>query len=281
MNIFRKFKGRMIVAFVTIILIVIIGLTSTGKLKITKLENILGNVITPVQKVAYSISKNVANGFSSVGDIFTLKEENTQLKKEVAKLKDKVIKYEDIIGRSDYLKEEAELKSKTNYNLVNSQIIGKDPGNWFEKFIIDKGSKDGIKKGDPVVKAVEIEKDNIVEGLVGRVTEVGDNWSKVVSIVDSSNSVSFTIVRNQNNGVAKEGSQGILSGYMFDTKADVSKGDKLLTSGLGGVFEKGIFIGEVIEIKKKSEDLLVHVKIKPSVDFNKLHEVFVITGKKH
>src|SRR5699024_7708997 len=102
MNIFKKYKGRMIVAFVAIILIVIIAITSSGREDITKAENILGNTITPIQGVLSKISNGVSDGFDSVKNVFTFKSENEKLSKEVIELRDKIKKQELVISRKDY-----------------------------------------------------------------------------------------------------------------------------------------------------------------------------------
>lgn len=269
----------MIVTIVAIILIVIIGITSGDREKITPIENFIGNIITPVQKVFYSGGESVVGTVRSIGSISQLKNENTVLKEEIAKLREQVKNYEDIISKSDYLRNAAILKEKTKYNLVEAQIIGKDPGNWFDRFIIDKGTKDGIKKGDAVIQGIEVDGNTIEEGLVGRVIEAGDDWAKIIAIIDGGSNLSFNIIRTQDGGIIKGDFKENISGYLFDTKADVVKGDKLLTSGLGGIFIKGLYIGEISEVTKNSDDLLINIEVKPAVNFNKLQDVFVIVGK--
>lgn len=269
----------MIVTIVAIILIIIIGITASDRDKITYFESLIGNIITPIQKVFYNSGESVVGTVKSIGSIAQLRDENSNLKEENAKLKEQVRNYEDIISKTDYLRNAAILKEKTEYNLVETQIIGKDPGNWFDRFVIDKGAKDGIKKGDAVIQGIEVDGNTIEEGLVGRITEVGDDWSKVIAIVDVGSNLSFNVIRTQDGGIIKGDSEGNISGYLFDTKADIVKGDKLLTSGLGGVFIKGLYIGEISEVTKNSDDLLVNIEVKPAVNFNKLQNVFVIVGK--
>lgn len=269
----------MIVTIVAIILIVIIGVTASGRAKITFIENYAGKLITPIQKLFYNGGEAISNTIKSLGSFTQLKSENERLIEENAKLKEQLRKYEDIVSKSDYLRNAAILKEKTKYNLVEAQIIGKDPGNWFDRFVIDKGTKDGIKKDDVVIQAIQVDGSIVEEGLVGRVIEVGDNWAKVVAIIDESSNLSFTVIRTQDGGIMKGNFEGNISGYLFDADADVVKGDKLLTSGLGGVFIKGLYIGEIKEVTKNSDDLLVNIEVEPAVNFNKLQDVFVIVGK--
>lgn len=266
----------MIVILVAIILIVVIGITASGRKDLTTGENILGNLIAPVQSAFSFLSNGISDGFHSAKNVFTFKRENEKLTKEVTELREQVKKQELVISRKDFLRKEYEILKNTQYNLVKAEVIGKDPGNWFEKFIINKGENDGIKKGDIIVQGSEVEKDVIIEGLVGRVVTVGDNWAKVVSIVDGSSSVSLTIARTQEGGIGKGNLQGQISGQLFDMKTSVLKGDKVFTSGLGGAFYKDLYVGEVSKVTKKSDNLLLDIQITPAVEFNKLRDVFVI-----
>lgn len=273
---FKKYKNRMIVALIAIILIVIIGVTSSERLKLTVFERYIGNVFSPVQKVVYSIGRNVSDFFVSIKNLFSLKEENEELKLKISELEETIRRYEDIIGKSEYLINEKKLLESTSYNLIPAQVTGKEPGNWFNRFTIDKGLKDGVEKGDTVIQAVEVDGGIVQEGVVGRIIDVGDNWAKVISIIDESNNISFKVIRTQDGGILSGNIDGNLSGYLFDSKADIMKGDKLLSSGLGGIYVNDLYIGEITNVIKEDEDLAKKIEVKPAVDFKKIYKVFII-----
>ncbi len=280
MSFFHKNKERMMVTAVAIILIVLIGITSTERIGLNKFEKITGNILTPIGKITNSIGKNISDFFDNLKNIVKLKDENESLKIQIAKLEEENRNYLDIIGKTDYLKNEANLLEKTSFNLINAQIVGKEPSNWFDRFTIDKGLKDGIQKGNTVVQGIQIEQNVVIEGIVGRVIDVGDNWAKIVTVVDESNRISFKVLRTQDGGImsGRSGSiDGEISGYLFDNKADIIKGDKLFTSGLGGSFVKDIYIGEVDEVISDEEDLMKKIQVKPAINFKKLYRVFVIS----
>lgn len=276
MYFFRKYKDRIIVSLVAIVLLIIIGYTSKDRISLTFGERFIGNLLTPVSKVSFSVSKNVSNFFGSVFNIFNLKNENEELKIKIAELENENRDLTNIIGKTDYLKNELKIAENTKFDLVLANIVSKEPGNWYSRFNIDKGIKDGISKGATVVQGIEIEHGVVEEGIVGRVVDVGDNWAKIISVIDELNSISFKIIRTQDGGVLSGSIEGILSGYLFDYKADVIVGDKLYTSGLGGTFIKDIYIGEVSEVIFDDEELTKKVVIEPAVDFRKLYKVFVI-----
>lgn len=129
MSVFEKYKGRMIVTVVAIILIITMGMTSNERVSLTKVENFFGNAFAPVEKFFYNTGQKISEFFGSIGNLGNLKSENEELKKKVAALEDENRKYEDVIGKSNFLKVEAELFKNTEYNLISAQVIGKDPGN--------------------------------------------------------------------------------------------------------------------------------------------------------
>lgn len=265
----------MMVTLVAIILIVIMGFTNGNRLEISGLEKTIGNILTPLNKIAFNIRKKTSNFFGTMGNLSKLLEENDDLKVQIAKLEEENRDLKNIVSKSDYLKTEAELLNSSEGNFLSAEITGKEPGNWYSTFTIDKGSKDNIKKGDTIVQGIEIEKDLIKEGMVGRVADVGSNWAKVVSIIDEMNNIAFKIIRTQDGGIIS-GNGDTLDGYLFDSNADVIVGDKLYTSGLGGVFTKDIYIGEVEDIIELEEELMKKIVVKPAVDFRKLYKVLVI-----
>ena len=216
------------------------------------------------------------SSFSSFFDFINVKEENDKLKEQVIALESEVRDLENIIGKTDYLKNEAAIQKNTEHSLVLSQIVGKEPGNWYDRFTIDKGLKDGIVKGATVIQGIEIEQGVFQEGIVGRVIDVGNNWAKVLTIIDELNSISFKIIRTQDGGVLSGSIDGTITGYLFDNKADVIVGDKLYTSGLGGTYKKDIYIGEVSDVESDEEELTKRITITPAINFKKVYKVFVI-----
>jgi len=277
MSFFKRNWERMMVAVVAIILIILIGITSTERLALTKFEKVIGDALTPVGKFFITISENISNFFSNIVDFVKLKEENEMLKQRISQLEEENRNYLNIIGKADFLRNELKLLESTKYNLIEAQVTGKEPGNWFDRFTIDKGLKDGIEKGDTVVQGIQIDQNTVIEGLVGRVVDVGDNWAKVVSIIDEDSKISFKIIRTQDGGIISGNVDGKITGYLFDDKADVIKGDKLFTSGLGGAFVKDIYIGEVESVISDDKELTKSIEINPAVDFKKIYKVFVIS----
>ncbi|MCC5911588.1 MAG: rod shape-determining protein MreC [Clostridiaceae bacterium] len=266
-----KNKSVMIVTIVTIILIIIIGLTSRQREEMNILETWAGNAASPFQRVVNTGANIISEGASSIFSFTHLKKENIELEKEVESLQEELIKAR--LNR-DELEELRGLKFALNYieeeddfEPIVANIVGKSPSNWFDIFTIDVGENKGIKK-DSVVLASN--------GLVGRVYEAGENWAKVIAIIDNNSSVSFQILRDRTfQGILSGSITNELTGYLFDPMAEVVVGDKLITSGLG-IYPHGIIIGEVIEVAMSSDQLLKTVKVEPYVNFKRLNKVLVM-----
>lgn len=265
----------MIVTIVTIIIIIIMGITIGGRTRISTPENIIGKAITPIQRFFYVGGQFVDNSITSLFKFRSISKENKELKKEVEELNKRLI---DQRLQENELQELRNLKEALNYvkdngfnNYLTASVTGLDTGNWFSMFTINVGRNQGVVKDSTVVNG---------EGLVGKVYEVGENWSKVVSIIDNKSSVSFEVLRNDKFiGVIRGSINSELTGYLIDPQAEILSGDKLITTGLS-IYPEGILIGEVDEVFKNEDELLLNITVNPVVNFKKLDKVFVIIPEK-
>ena len=266
-----KDKLAMIVTVIAIILIIIIGFTSKQRERVTVVEKWLGNILSPAQRVLNISMITIEEKVSSIFRFNRLLQENQELQNEVNILTKQLI--EAKLTR-DELEELRGLRFAMNYleepdyyQPIAANVVAKSPSNWFDIFNIDVGENKGITKDSIVLSS---------NGLIGRVYEVGGNWSKVISIVDNNSSVSFQVLRNKNyQGIVSGSIANELSGYLFDPMAEIVVGDKLITSGMG-IYPQGIMIGEVLEVSKTEDQLLKTITVEPSVNFRRMNKVLVI-----
>ncbi|GAB6109600.1 rod shape-determining protein MreC [Fusibacter bizertensis] len=267
-NRYRKF----VLIFVGTLLLILMVLSFGGRDRITFIESKLGSFIMPVQRFFTSIGNFVDEKTEPVINVLNYKDLNENLSKENEALK------EQIVALTMSQKELSELKdlkqalryidSSLNNNYVSCEVVSKDMGNWFNMFTIDAGSTQGITKNSTVING---------NGLVGLVYEVGENWSKVISIIDQKSSVGFEMLRvtNDFDGILSGTTNYELIGDLFDPKADVKVGDYIVTSGLG-MYPKGILIGKIYEVIVDKDLILNRIKVTPVVDFRKIDKVMVI-----
>jgi len=151
--------------------------------------------------------------------------------------------------------------------VLAAEVIGKDPSPWYKTVIIDKGKDDGVAQGMAVV---------IPEGIAGQVMDVSDKYSKVLLIIDPNSAVDALVQRTRARGIVKGESSGrCLFKYVL-RKYDVGVGDKVVSSGLDGIYPKGLAVGHVSRVIRRTAGIFQEVTVTPFVDFEKLEEVLVV-----
>lgn len=275
---FKKYKERFIITIIIIVLMFFIGFTDGGRTSVTLIERVAGDILTPVVSVASKAVNTVGNTANRIVNIPKILSENTRLEEENIVLKDENLMLSDIIARSDYLRNEYDLIKNSEFNLVKASVIGR-AAEQNDKYLIDKGSLSGIKHNDTVIVGIQSSENVVVEGLVGKIEDVSDNYSKISLIIEEDNSISFTNVRTQEGGVINKTDGEIIQGYMFDTQSDIIADDRLYTSGLGEVYVPRIYIGRVTNVVNDEENLRKNITVVPAVDFQKLSNVMVIIGE--
>jgi hypothetical protein len=280
MNRFRNHKSRKKkISFVctVIILCSIIVISSFNSYLLNLSENAIGTVTSSVSKIFYTSVASSVELFKKLFGTQSIRKENEKLISENTKLKEKILDMENVISKEEFLKNEYNLTLKNKKNLTKAYVVARDASSLFIRFTIDKGSKDNIKVGDIVVEGIELEdEEKAIKAVVGRVTEVGYNFSKVSSLVDSTNNISFKVVRSLDYGVISGQENDLLLGSMYKSDADVEIGDKIITSGIGSVFPRDLYIGKVSDVKLSENNLEKKVFVKSPVDFSKLFRVFVL-----
>ncbi len=152
---------------------------------------------------------------------------------------------------------------------VAAEVIAEDASSWFRTVVIDKGSEDGIAEGMPVV---------VPEGVVGRVIRVAAGESRVLLITDASSAAAALVQRTRTRGVCRGEGDSLNLDFAL-RQADIQVGDKVISSGMGGVFPKGLAIGEVTDVERGDFGLFQNVKVRPVADFSRLEEVLVLLGE--
>lgn len=234
-------------------------------------------VFMPIQGSLGQIGEYAGKRIDTVRQIKQLQEENEELKRQISELSTENTGLYQAKAEYDRLKTLYEMdKSLPSYSKLEANIVSKSTGNWFDYFTIDKGARDGIEKDMNVVAGL---------GLVGIVTEVGQNYSKVMSIInDSSNVKGMTLSNNAQCLIA--GDLSLLDkGYIHilqlsDPKDKIAEGEKIVTSNISTKYMPGILIGTVSSLEKEPNQILKSGYLLPAVDFTALNEVLVITEKK-
>ena len=270
---YRNKKGEIIGIIVTIlILILLVVLTNTENSNLSYIENIANKLVNPIQN-GLTYVKNKVNGnssfFSNINDI---KNENENLKNKNNELEERLREFETIKAENQTLKEYLDLTKKyTDYKTVAADVISRDISNYSKTIVINAGTKSGIKENMTVIAS---------EGLVGYVISATDTTSKVQTIIDSSSNTSSILSSSRDSVVCKGQLEehNNLKAVYIPTDATVAGGDSVETSGLGGIYPKGIYIGKISKVVNTNNLNDRYAMVETAVNFNKLETVLVITN---
>ncbi len=271
----KKKKSNRKPVFIIILLIVLIFISGKNPESVEIPSNIFNTIITPINRTLYSFSTAVDNWMESIFGPLDLQEEVVSLNQEILVQEEKLRELELIINSSDFLEAEYDLMNSDKGKYVQGNVTGMDSYALMKRFTINLGTKDSVKVNDVVVQGVKVDGEKSIEGLVGRVTEVGLNYAKVSTILDDLNDLSFRNSSNNEIGIINQREGEFLYGAMLNVDGEIEIGDSIITSGVGGIYPKGIYIGRVIDIEISKDGLTKNVVIESPVNFDKLYRVMV------
>ncbi|MCM1216188.1 MAG: rod shape-determining protein MreC [Lachnospiraceae bacterium] len=266
-------------------LLLILTILCTGLMLVTfgtdvfnrPLNTAVGYVIVPFQQGISKVGGWLSSRSEELVQIRTLLDENARLREEVAALTEENTLLQQDKYELNRMRELVALDEQYGeYDKVGARIIARDSGNWYSAFIIDKGTEDGL--------AVDM---NVIAGggLVGRITSVGPNWSKVTSVISDNVNVSAMTLSTEDNltvtGDLKLMADNCITfSQLVDSQNKVVEGDKVVTSDISDKYLPNILIGYINTINKDNNNLTKSGLITPAVDFEHLSEVLVITDLK-
>lgn len=270
---YRNKKSGLYGIIITIVILILIVIFSNREANTSFFENFANKLVMPVQNGLTYLKNKISGNSTFFTDISNLKEENENLKEQNSKLEQSLRELENIRTENETLKEYLGLTEKYGeYKTVPGYVINKDISNYSKTIIINIGKKDGIKEKMTVIAD---------EGLVGYVISVTDNTAKVRTIVDTSSSISCLMSTNKDSIVCKGtlDSNSQLKAMYISTDANLIQGDSVDTSGLGGIYPKGIHVGTISKIIATKNITDRYAIIETAVDFSKLNTVLVVKSE--
>ncbi|MCH4124299.1 MAG: rod shape-determining protein MreC [Levilactobacillus sp.] len=274
---------RLVIIIVCVIVsfaLMTVSVTLRNKKSTPPLVQQFGNdIVGLVDRVVAIPTNGLSGSVSAVSELLNTYQENQQLKKQVSELAQTKVRDQTLAKENKQLKKEMKLNaSLTDYTAVSAAVITRTPSSWQSQVIINKGAAAGVKKNMPVMSG---------SGLIGRVAEVNKTNSKVELITDNNDSANrFAVQITTKSGKTVN---GVLSGYKattgqitmdnITTKAKLAKGDKVVTSGLGGVTPKGLYVGTVAKATGSDYGLATKLYINPATDLSALNIVTVAVSK--
>lgn len=265
----KFFTVTVIVALIMVIVPTVFNSMGIGGM----LKNAINTVLSPAQNF-FTYCTDAVDGFSSFFTEFDrIVDENNALREEISALRDQVKKAEEAEEMNEWLYDYLELKREhTDYKFTEADITGSGGGNFITVLTLDKGTAHGIEKNMPVVSS---------EGIVGYITEVGTNWSKAVTLLESGNAVGAYVERSGEMGVI-EGSfalakEGVCLMEYMGADADIRVGDRIISAGYGSVYPRGLVIGTVESVEKDADGRDLRVVVRPGTDLANATKLMIVT----
>ena len=270
---YKNKKAEIAGIVITIIILILIVVLSNVDSGTSFIENAASKLVMPVQNGLTYLKNKISGNSTFFTDINNLKQENEELSQRNSELEQSLRELESIKSENETLKEYLGLTEKYGeYKTVPAYIINKDISNYSKTVVINVGSDDGIKENMTVIAD---------QGLVGHVISVTSDTAKVRTIVDTSSSVSCLLSTTDESIVCKgtlEEDSALRAMYIPDDDG-IIQGDSVETSGLGGIYPKGIHVGTIKRVVNTQNATDRYAIVETAVDFDKLDTVLVITNQ--
>jgi len=225
------------------------------------------DLAVPVQKMVAVPVDVLRDGWRHYLSLVDVHEENEVLRHELQDLRDDNLQLREALVASGRLERIAKMRESYEIPMLSAELVGVDVSPWFRSMLLDKGRRHGVRSGMPVISE---------RGLAGLVTATAEAASRSMLLLDRQSAVDGTVQRSRARGLVR-GLGGDLLEFAFVARgSDVRQGDVVISSGLDGVYPKGLLIGQIREVPAAESRLLVRAVLEPAVDFGRLEQVFVM-----
>lgn len=260
---------------VLLVLLLAVTVTLTGQLgsadrrHVGAIGQTLLSWLVPLQVGMAHASDRVVGWWQALNEIGHLRLENAQLRSEVERLTREVALLQEAQAENARLRGLVEFRAQLDLRTIAARVAMRDPSRWFTTMTIDRGAREGVRVRDPVVTA---------DGLVGRVMEVYPTASRVLLISDPRSAVGVLVQSTRDAGIVEGQGQAALLLRYVSRESTLQPGDVLVTSGLGGVFPRGLRVGTVVTVSSPAGALFQEATVSPAATLARLEEVLVIVG---
>lgn len=209
------------------------------------------------------------------GDYMALvgvRRQNLEMQEQLRLVNARLSGEQETLLANERLKRLLNLKGSLATPTIAASVIGEDGAPWFKTLVIDRGAADGLREGMPVAAS---------DGVVGQVVKVAGGSSRILLLTDHASAIAAVVQRSRARGVVRGAGSGRLTLEFAIREDDVKVGDQLVTSGIGGIFPKGLPIGEVTMVKKGEYGIFQTIEVRPAVMITRLEEVLVLLKQRN
>ncbi|OGP89634.1 MAG: rod shape-determining protein MreC [Deltaproteobacteria bacterium RBG_16_48_10] len=264
---FRRYTLPTIIILLLVFSLVLMSLRVKQRKGVDFFDALLMEFCSPFQKASTFIIKTIHGIFQEYLFLVHLQKENVMLKQKMAELQRENHQMKEMALANERLQRLLQFREKISSTVIAAEVIGQDPSSWFKSVTINKGEKDGVRKGMAVISP---------KGVVGQILKTGPYHSVVLLITDYNSAIDSIVQRTRAKTIVEgKGENRCQLKYLLRAE-DIGVGDIIVTSGLSGNFPKGLMVGEILKVDKKGHGIFQYAELVPSVDLTKLEEVLVI-----
>jgi rod shape-determining protein MreC len=227
-------------------------------------------MLKPFQSLEADLADDSTGFVHDYFDLVNVRHENLQLKEQVAALEGQRTRLAELEVENRHLSDLLELREVLAMQAVAARVIGADATEQSSTLILSEGSNDGLRRDMPVIST---------EGVVGKLIAVAPNASRVLLINDHDSGLDAFDQRSRARGIIAGLLNGDLTMKYVDRTEDVKPGDSVVTSGMDGIFPRGLLVGQITRVSQEGPGLFLNVDIRPAADFRKLEHVLILTQK--
>jgi rod shape-determining protein MreC len=242
------------------------GLGEAGR-ELSWWSGLVLDVAVPVQKAVSVPFDFVRDSWRDYVSLLDVRDENDALRSRLASVEEENLQLREALVASSRLQSIVEMREGFEIPMLPAELVGIDVSSWFRSVLLDRGRSNGVRAGMPVISET---------GLVGLVTTTSRQAAKVMLLLDRQSAVDGVVQRSRARGIVRGARQDALEFEFVVRGGDVAVGDVIVTSGLGGVYPKGLRVGEVVEVSEAGSRLLQTATVEPAVDFGRLEQAFVM-----
>jgi len=264
---FRRYAIPTVVILLLLSALILISLRVKERKGVAFIDSLLMEICLPFQKGSTFVIKRVRGVCGEYLFLVHLQRENERHQKRIADLQRENDQMREMVLSHERLRKLLQFRETLSSTIIAAEVVGRDPSSWFKSFTINKGEKDGVRKGMAVISP---------EGVIGQIFKTAPSHSVVLLVTDYNSAIDSIIQRTRAKAIVEGGGENRCQLKYLLRAEDVVAGDRVVTSGLGGNFPKGLMIGEIRKVDKKGHGIFQYAELVPSVDFTRLEEVLII-----
>lgn len=269
LELLRKYRLRLLAGCLVLAALLFYSANLRNQHQTTLFEKIIIQIASPLLYGFDSTCLAIDETWNRYLWLIHTERQNESLRAENRRLLGELSDVEEVRLANERLRKLLDFREETGLAGVAARIIAVDASSWFRTVLIDKGRQHGLREGLPVV---------VAEGAVGRIVKCTPRQSRVLLVTDASSTVAALVQRSRTRAICRGQGDYLILEFAL-RRDDIAVGDRIVTSGTGGIFPKGLILGRASAVERGSYGLFQNVTITPEVDFTRLEEVLVLLGE--